>query len=259
MCMGVISKTLRILRAKTNNLLNRARDPEEEIEYEYEQMKDDVSQMEEAIVDINTQRKIHQGRVDDLQEDVQELNKKAKLAAQQDREDLARKALEKKKDALEEIEEEEQKASDLLETRKNMEEKLETLRKRMEEAKDQKETLKSRHRAAEAQKDAAEALSSVGGGNNFNQAAEQLEEEYKEKEAHADSVEELDEEGVLKGEPEDEFSELEDLTQDAEVESELQQLMDEYNEEEEAQDETEEAVEAEVETEETEKVEDENR
>jgi len=97
--MGILSRASYVIRSKLNALLNRTEDPTESLDYSYEQMRDELQDVkrgspihdpEEATGD--SKRK--------LDENVEKHNRQAREAVQQDRDDLARKALEKKKSKM---------------------------------------------------------------------------------------------------------------------------------------------------------------
>ena len=111
--MGILSRASYVIRSKVNSLLNRAEDPTESLDYSYEQMRDELQDVKQGIADLTTQKKRLEIQQRKLEENVEKHNRQAREAVQQDRDDLARKALEKKKSKMAQIEELEGQIADL--------------------------------------------------------------------------------------------------------------------------------------------------
>src|SRR6056297_2821356 len=102
--MGILSRASYVIRSKVNSLLNRAEDPTETLDYSYEQMRDELQDVKQGIADLTTQKKRLEMQKQRLEENVEKHNDQARQAVDQDREDLARRALEKKKAKMQQIE-----------------------------------------------------------------------------------------------------------------------------------------------------------
>ena len=131
--MGILSRTSYVIRSKINALLNRSEDPGESLDYSYEKMRDELQQVKQGIADLTTQKKRLEIQKRRLEENVDKHNSQAREAVQQDRDDLARKALEKKKSKMSQIEELEGQIADLQNTQDNLVEKKNKLQSRIEE------------------------------------------------------------------------------------------------------------------------------
>src|SRR6056297_3769036 len=93
------------IRSKLSALLNRASDPATELDYSYEQLRDELQNVTRGIAEVTTQKKrleIHRRR---LRENVEKYDGQAREAMGQDREDIARRALEKKQAHVSQISE----------------------------------------------------------------------------------------------------------------------------------------------------------
>jgi len=94
--MGILPRTSYVIRSKINAVLNRAEDPNETLDYSYEQLRDELQDVKQGIADLTTQKKRLEIQKRRLEENVEKHNDQARQAVEQDREDLARRALEKK-------------------------------------------------------------------------------------------------------------------------------------------------------------------
>src|SRR6056297_3622847 len=101
--MGVLSRLSYVIRSKVNAALNRAEDPTETLDYSYEQMRDELQQVKQGVADLTTQKKRLEIQRRRLEENVEKHNEQAREAVAQDRDDLARRALEKKQAKLEQV------------------------------------------------------------------------------------------------------------------------------------------------------------
>src|SRR6202042_518318 len=92
-----------IVAAKTNKALHAAEKPDEMLDYSYEQMLDQITQVRRGLVAIAASRKQIELQEQQLQHSVDHLQDQAKAALAQGREDLAREALSRKAAAQEQI------------------------------------------------------------------------------------------------------------------------------------------------------------
>src|SRR5271169_429085 len=101
--MSLFSRAHDILAAKANKALDAAENPNEMLDYSYEQMLDHITQVRRALVDITASKKQLELQEQQLQASVNHLNDQAKAALAAGREDLAREALSRKAAAQQEI------------------------------------------------------------------------------------------------------------------------------------------------------------
>ncbi|PSQ18538.1 phage shock protein A [Halobacteriales archaeon QS_8_69_26] len=221
--MSRFSRLSDSLSSTVNSLLDGASDPDDELDYTYEQLKGELSDVEDGITDLTAEKKRLEKHQQELQDDVEKHNRQARKAVQRDRDDLARKALEKKKAKIQQIEDVEAQIDELETAQQELIDKRDELERRVQEFRTEKETMKARRRAAEAQADAAESATNIG-GRDVNEGVERAESATEEAEARAAAMEELQEEGVY-DDPytgkEDIDRELEQLDTDETIESEL--------------------------------------
>src|SRR2546426_9864408 len=91
-----MDRTIAIIKAKWNKLLNRAEDPGETLDYSYEQQLTLLQNVKRGIADVVTAKKRLQMQQATLEQSVVKLETQARQALAGGREDLARQALERK-------------------------------------------------------------------------------------------------------------------------------------------------------------------
>lgn len=222
--MGLIGRTIRVIKAKFNKALSSQENPVEQLDYTYEKMRDKRRDVKESVVTVKTQRKRLESKMENFQQDVEKHNRQAREAMEQDREDLARAALEKKKSKTSAIEDLEAQVDEMENVEEGMKDKLSEVENRLEELRTEKEVLKARFEGAEAMNTVNESMAEGIGDYSVEEAVGDIEEEIEEMQARAEAVNELEEEG----EPDLE-EELDDLTSSAEVEQEMESLRGELD------------------------------
>jgi len=181
-----------------NALLNRAADPAAELDYSYEQLRDELQGINRGIADLTTQKKRLEMHRERLQAAVEKHDEQVREAVRQDRDDLARRALEKKHASSEQIADLGEQIERLQATQDQLVERQIALRGRIEGFRTHKESLKARHEAAQASARVAEAFSGVGGRmTDVNRAVERAAERTEQMEARAAALEELEASGAL--------------------------------------------------------------
>src|SRR5215510_2268030 len=85
-----------IIKAKWNKLLNRAENPQETLDYSYEQQLQLLQNVKRGVADVVTAKKRLELQTQQLEQSVVKLETQARQAMGAGREDLARQALERK-------------------------------------------------------------------------------------------------------------------------------------------------------------------
>ncbi|MDS0259910.1 PspA/IM30 family protein [Haloarcula sp. S1CR25-12] len=226
--MSLLGRLAFTIRAKLSALLNRSSDPSSELDYSYEQLRDELRNVTRGIADVTTQKKrleIHRRR---LRENVEKYDAQAREAMRQDREELARRALEKKQAHVSQISELTGQISTLQGTQDSLVGKRAELSSQIEQFRTHKETVKARYEAAQASARVSEAFTGVGEtmadvGRTIERATERTER----MEARAAALEELEETGQLENvldEGDDIDRELNRLSTERSIEHELDSL-----------------------------------
>jgi phage shock protein A len=226
--MGLLGRISFLIRSKLNALLNRASDPGAELDYSYEQLRDELQKVTRGIADVTTQKKrleIHRRR---LRENVEKHDGQAREALQQGREDLARRALEKKQANVTQITELSGQIDSLQATQDSLVGKRAELSSQIEQFRTRKESMKARYEAAEASARVAEAFTGVGDTmEDVSRSLERAAERTEQMEARAAALEELEETGALESvldEGDSIDAELDRLSNERAVEYELETL-----------------------------------
>src|SRR6267378_4157931 len=91
-----MERTMTIIKAKWNKLLNKAENPAETLDYSYEKQLELLQNVKRGIADVVTAKKRLELQETQLQQSIVKLDGQARQALAANREDLARQALERK-------------------------------------------------------------------------------------------------------------------------------------------------------------------
>jgi len=86
-----------VIKSKVNKLLNRFEDPRETLDYSYEMQVESLHKVKRGVADVTTSKKRLELQKAKLEQNIQKLTEQAKEALRIGREDLAKLALERKK------------------------------------------------------------------------------------------------------------------------------------------------------------------
>ena len=226
---GLMERTLTIIKAKWNKLLNKAEDPGETLDYSYERQLELLQNVKRGVADVVTAKKRLQLQADKLEQSVPKLESQAREALGAGREDLARMALERKTAAQTQLQDLDRQVGEL----DNQQEKLETNEKelstRIESFRSQKEVIKAQYSAAEASVRIGEAATGIGDKMaDTGQAISRARDKTEEMQARASAMDELIASGTLEdftsGDQTQLDRELQQLTSKSKVDDELAKM-----------------------------------
>src|SRR5439155_20645130 len=100
---GLAGRFSTTVKAKISKLLDRTEDPGETLDYGYQKQVELLQNVKKGIADVVTSKKRLQMQTEKLQQQVVKLDTQARQALAQNREDLARMALERKQLAQTEL------------------------------------------------------------------------------------------------------------------------------------------------------------
>ncbi|WP_128895165.1 PspA/IM30 family protein [Longirhabdus pacifica] len=163
--MGIFKRIRDISSAAINDVIDKAEDPVKMVSQYIRDMEDDIAEAEIAVAKQIAVEKKLKHQAEEAQEMVDKRMEQAKKALASGNEDLARRALEDKK-------EHEQKAEDFRTQYENAKSNADNLRAQLKEMKDEfekmknrKDTLVARAETAKAQKKINQTMSGFGKGS----------------------------------------------------------------------------------------------
>jgi phage shock protein A len=154
---GVSGRFSTVIKSKINKLLDKAEDPSETLEYSYQKQMELLQNVKKGIADVVTSKKRLQ-----LEQQVVKLDTQARQALSQNREDLARVALERKQFAQTELQSLDGQVNELENQQQQLIDKEQKLRSKLDQFRTKKEVIKAQYSAAEAQVRISEAATGVG-------------------------------------------------------------------------------------------------
>jgi phage shock protein A len=226
--MSLFQRAHDIVAAKANKALDSAENPNELLDYSYEQMLDHITQVRRALVDITASKKRLELQQQQLQHSVDHLNDQAKAALAAGREDLAREALSRKAAAQQEIDGMTAQHEQLNDEEQKMEQTLSTLQDRVNSFRSQKEVLKAQYTAASAESSVNEDAAGISRSfSDSGEALQRAQDKIANMQARAQATDELLQSGVLEdvgGDTDDIQHELDEAGANAQVDKELAAL-----------------------------------
>jgi phage shock protein A len=228
---GVAGRMSTVIKAKISRLLDRAEDPGETLDYSYQKQIELLQNVKKGIADVVTSKKRLQLQTKKLEGDVVKLDTQARQALSQNREDLARVALERKTFIQTELQSLDQQVTELEGQQEKLTESEKKLRAKIEQFRTKKEVIKAQYSAAEAQVKIGEAATGVGEEMaDVGLAMQRAVDKTENMKARADAVEELEAAGTFEdltqlGSGEDDIDrELKQLTTAGAVDDELAKM-----------------------------------
>jgi phage shock protein A len=226
--MTLFQRAHDIVAAKTNKALDAAEKPDEMLDYSYDQMLDQITQVRRGLVDIAASRKQIELQEQQLQHSVDHLQDQAKAALAEGKEDLAREALSRKAAAQAQIDAMEPQHQQLTEQEQKLEQTLEALQKRVNDFRTRKEVMKAQYTAAKAMNSVDENVAGISSTLGDSGAElQRAQDKIANMQARAGAMDELLQSGVLEdvgGDTDDIQKELDEAGSAAEVDKELAAL-----------------------------------
>src|SRR6266700_3122915 len=151
-----------IFGAKVSKALDRAENPNETLDYSYEQQLSLLQNVKRGIADVVTAKKRLQLQQQQLEQSVVKLDTQARQALAGGREDLARQALERKSGVQQQLQGLDTQVQQLGDQQEKLIANEKELSARIESFRSQKEVMKAQYSAAEAQVRINEAATGIG-------------------------------------------------------------------------------------------------
>ena len=195
---GLMSRASLIVKSKFSRLLTRAENPNETLDYSYEQMQQQLQNVKRGVADVVTAKKRLELQTQKLEQNVVKLETQARQALAANREDLARQALERKAAAQQQLQALDAQVQELAAQQEKLVAGQQTLEARIEGFRSTKEVLKAQYSAAEAQVKIGEAATGIGRGmQDTGMAIQRAKEKTEELQARASAIDELTSSGAL--------------------------------------------------------------
>lgn len=196
--MGLISRMSTVLKAKMSQLLDRAEDPRETLDYSYERQLQMLHDVKRGVVEVVTSRRRVELQAARLRDNAAKLDGQARQALAAGREDLARLALERKQVALQQLTGLESQIADLEKEQEKLTATEQRLSAKVEAFRTQKEVIKAQYSAAEAQVKIGESLSGLSEEMaDVGMAVERAQDKTERLRARAGAIDELVAGGTL--------------------------------------------------------------
>ena len=226
--MGLFQRAHDVLAAKASKALDAAENPNEMLDYSYEQMLDHLTQVRRALVDITASKKRLELQEQQLQHSSEHLQDQAKAALGAGREDLAREALSRRAAAQQQIAEMTAQHDQLNEEEEKMTRALGTLQARVNDFRTKKEVMKAQYTAASAVSSVNEEAAGISTSMGDSGAAlQRAQDKIAIMQARASATDELLQSGVLEdvgGDTDDIQRELDEVGANSGVDRELAAL-----------------------------------
>src|SRR5574338_1609109 len=191
--MGLFDRLSTLLRSNINDLISKAEDPEKMLNQIIVDMRSQLVKAKQQVASAIADEKRLRDQADNEYKQAQDWEKRAMLAIQEGRDDMAKQALMRQSEHLSHGQQLEQTwEQHRLETEK-LKASLRDLNDKIEEAKRKKNLLVARQRRAQAQKRIAETMSSLSEKSAF-EAFARMEERIEQNERQIKASAEIDEE-----------------------------------------------------------------
>ncbi len=188
--MGLFDRIKRVIRANTNDLVNKAEDPEKVLEQTVAEMQDDLVQLRQAVASAIATQKRTERQASQADSVAQDWYNRAQLALNQNNEVLAKEALTKRKSYQETATALKAQIGEQSSVVNRIKKDMQTLELKIGELKTKKDMYIARARSATASQRLNEMLGGVNTTSSLNAFA-QMEEKVLQLEAQSEAIAEL--------------------------------------------------------------------
>src|SRR5579885_1055136 len=195
---GLMSRMSLIFKSKFSKALDKAENPNETLDYSYEQQLQQLQNVKRGIADVTTAKKRLELQYTSRQQHVDKRDGQARQALQANREDLAREALTRKTAVQAQLQDIMTQGQQLEAQQQKLVEGERALQAKVEAFRTQKEVIKAQYSAAEAQVRISEAATGIGEHmQDVGMAIERAKDKTQQMQARADAVQELEAAGTF--------------------------------------------------------------
>ena len=226
--MGLTNRITTLLKQKVNTLLDKYEDPKEALDYSYQNQIETMNKLRRSLAEVVTAKTRLQMQKTRLVENIRTLDEESRRAIEQDREDLAKLALERKNANMLQLQNLDKQIIDMQTQQDKLEQTEKRLSTKVEEFRSKKEVIKAQNTAAEAQVRIKENLTGISEEMaDVGVAMNKAEDKTEQMKAKAKALDEMIDSGVLTdytSNKDDIEGELEKMTAKTSVDQELAKL-----------------------------------
>ena len=146
--MGLTNRITTLLKQKVNTLLDKYEDPKEALDYSYQNQIETMNKLRRSIAEVVTAKTRLQMQKTKLVENIRTLDEESRRAIDQDREDLAKLALERKNANMLQLQNLDKQIVDMQTQQDKLEQTEKRLSTKVEEFRSKKEVIKAQYTAA---------------------------------------------------------------------------------------------------------------
>jgi phage shock protein A len=195
---GLMARLSLIFKAKFSKALDRAENPNETLDYSYEEQLRQLQNVKRGIADVTTAKKRLELQYASMQQQVEKLDGQARDSLKANREDLAREALTRKTAVQAQLDGIMQQGQQLEAQQQKLIEGERTLQAKVEAFRTQKEVIKAQYSAAEAQVRIGVAATGIGEQMaDVGLAVQRAKDKTEQLQARANAIDELTASGAL--------------------------------------------------------------
>ena len=196
--MGLTNRITTLLKQKVNTLLDKYEDPKEALDYSYQNQIETMNKLRRSIAEVVTAKTRLQMQKTKLVENIRTLDEESRRALDQDREDLAKLALERKNANMLQLQNLDKQIVDMQTQQDKLEQTEKRLSTKVEEFRSKKEVIKAQYTAAEAQVRIKENLTGISEEMaDVGVAMNKAEDKTEQMKAKAQALDEMIDSGVL--------------------------------------------------------------
>jgi phage shock protein A len=196
--MSLTKRLSTILKAKASKALDKAEDPRETLDYSYQRMLDQLTQVRRGVADVATSRKRLELQANQLTQSGAKLEEQARQAIAQSREDLAREALSRRASIVQQLQDLKTQHDQLDAQESQLTQASQRLQTKVESFRTRKETIKATYTAAQATTKVNEAVSGISEEmGDVGMAIQRAEDKTAQMQARAGALDELMASGAL--------------------------------------------------------------
>jgi phage shock protein A len=226
--LGLTNRITTLLKQKVNTLLDKYEDPKEALDYSYQNQIETMNKLRRSIAEVVTAKTRLQMQKTKLVDNIRTLDEESRRAIDQDREDLAKLALERKNANMLQLQNLDKQIVDMQTQQDKLEQTEKRLSTKVEEFRSKKEVIKAQYTAAEAQVRIKENLTGISEEMaDVGVAMNKAEDKTDQMKAKAQALDEMIDSGVLTdytSNKDDIEGELEKMTVKSSVDQELAKL-----------------------------------